>query len=155
MHTLTQSRHRYLGHPSFSVHGDKRVYSAPLIHLGKYPFIGLPFKLSPIHRDTATSMTQRPSAKPPHPSLPRHRVSIEGLRQGSSPRGGYIMVLIWYLGKSQLSYQASIASFIVKQHPLVSLLSSKLCKSKWENGVAITHEVVLCMWHSCSRQVAT
>ena len=91
--TLTQSRHRYLGHPSFSVYGDKRDYSAPLIHLGKYPFIGLHFKLSPILRDTATSMTQKPSAKPSHPSLPRHRVPKEGLRQGSSPRGGFFFIV--------------------------------------------------------------
>ena len=83
--SLTQSRRRCLGQPAIPVHGDKPVYSAPLIQLGKYPFIGLPSMLSSIHRGIAAYMTP---AKPPHPSLFQHKVPREGLLQGSSPRGG-------------------------------------------------------------------
>ena len=77
----THSQRHCLGHTSFSMHGDRRVYSVPRFQSGIDPFIGLPSRngkmpvyrapciYSPIHRDTTTSMARGPSAKPPHPSF--------------------------------------------------------------------------------------
>ena len=80
-HSQTHFQRRYLGHISFSMHGDRRVYSLPRFQPGIDPFIGHPSRngkmpvyrapciCSPIHRNTTTSMTRGPSAKPPHPSF--------------------------------------------------------------------------------------
>ena len=80
-HSQTHSQRRYLGHTSFSIHGDRRVYSVPCFQPGIDAFIGHPSRngkmsvykasciWSPVHRDTSTSMTRGLSAKPPHPSF--------------------------------------------------------------------------------------
>ena len=80
-YSQTHSQRRCLEHKSFSVHGDRCVYSIPRFQPGIDPFIGHPSRngkmpvyrapciCSPIYRDTTTSMTWEPSAKPPHPSL--------------------------------------------------------------------------------------
>ena len=41
-HSQTHSLRRYLGHTSFSMHGDTRVYSVPRFQPGIDPFIGHP-----------------------------------------------------------------------------------------------------------------
>ena len=77
-HSQTHSQCRCLRHTSFSMHGDRRVYSVPRFQPGIDPFIGHPSRngkmpiyrapciCSPIHRDTTTSMTRGPSANSPH-----------------------------------------------------------------------------------------
>ena len=80
-HSQTHSLRCCLGHTSFSMHGDRRVYSVPRFQPGIDPFIGHPSRngkmpvyrapciRSPIHQGTTTSMTKGSSAKPPHPSF--------------------------------------------------------------------------------------
>ena len=80
-HSQTHSQRCCLGHTSFFMHGDRRVYSVLRIRPGIDPFIGHPSRsgkmpvyrapciCSPIHRDTTTSIARVPSAKPPQPSF--------------------------------------------------------------------------------------
>ena len=89
-HSQTHFQRRCLGHTSFSMHGDRRVYSVPRFHPGIDPFIGHPSRngkmpvyrapciWSQIHRDTTTSMALGPSAKPPHPSFFFVMVAVQG-----------------------------------------------------------------------------
>ena len=67
-HSQTHTWHRCLGHKFFFINGDKPVYRAPVMQLGRCPFIESP-AFSPIRRDSTSSMYRRPSAKPPHPSF--------------------------------------------------------------------------------------
>ena len=106
-HSQTHSQRRYLGHTSFSMHGDRRVYSVPHSQPGIDPFIGHPTRngkmavyrapciCSPIHRDTTTSITRGPSAKPPHPSFfgtAKRRTSSRYQSEGRSTRDIYFLV---------------------------------------------------------------
>ena len=80
-HSQTYSQRRCLGHTSFSMHGDRRVYSVPRFQPGIDPLIGhpsrngkmpvyrAPYICSSIHGDTSTSMVRGPSARPPNPSF--------------------------------------------------------------------------------------
>ena len=89
-HSHTHSQRRCLGHTSFSMHADRRVYSVPRFQPRIDPFIGYPSRNGkmpvyrapciclPIHRDTTTSMARGASAKPPYPSffgIPKRRTS--------------------------------------------------------------------------------
>ena len=62
-HLQTHSQRHCLGHTSFSMHADRRVYSVPCFRPGIDPFIGYPSRTGkmPVYR--------APSAKPPHPSF--------------------------------------------------------------------------------------
>ena len=65
----------FIGHPSRN--GKMPVYRAPCIS-------------SPIHRDTATSMTRGPSAKPPHPAffgIAKRRTLSRYQSEGREERG--------------------------------------------------------------------
>ena len=76
-HSQTHFQRRCLGHTSFSIHGDRRIYSVPRFRPGIDPFIGhssrtgmMPVYRAPciyslIHRDITTSMARGLSAKPP------------------------------------------------------------------------------------------
>ena len=109
---LTGTRRLILSAAAWGIHpspyGDRRIYSVPRFQPGIDPFIGHPSRngkmpvyrapciCSPIHRDTTTSMTRGPSAKPPHPSFfgnAKRRTSSRSQskgreldRFGSSPR---------------------------------------------------------------------
>ena len=48
-HSQTHSQRRYLGHTSFSMHGDRRVYSVPCFQPGIDPFIGHPSRNGKMH----------------------------------------------------------------------------------------------------------
>ena len=78
-HSQTHFQRHCLGHTSFSMYGDRRVYTFPHFQPGIGTFIRHPSRTgkmtvyrapcicTPIHRDTTTSMAREPSAKPPHP----------------------------------------------------------------------------------------
>ena len=98
-HSQTHSQRRCLGHTSFFMHGDGRVYSVPRFQLGIDPFIGHPSRngkmpvygapciCSPIHPDTTTYMDRGPSAKPAHPSffgIAKRRTSSRYQSEGRS-----------------------------------------------------------------------
>ena len=98
-HSQTHLQRCCLGHTSFFMHGDRRVYSVPRFQPGIDPFIGHPSRngempvyrapclWSPIHRDTTTSMTWGSSAKPPHPSffcIAKRRTSSRSQSEGRS-----------------------------------------------------------------------
>ena len=80
-HSQTHSQRRCLGHTSFFIHRDRRVYSVPRFQPGIDPFIVHPSRNGkmpvyrapciclPTHRETTTSMAQGSPAKPPHPSF--------------------------------------------------------------------------------------
>ena len=72
-HSQTHFQRRCLGHKSFSMHRDRRIYSLPRFQPGIDPFIGHPSRnmkmpvyrapciSSLIHRDTTTSVTREPT----------------------------------------------------------------------------------------------
>ena len=54
-HSQTHFQRRCLGHTSFSMHGDRRIYSVPCFQPGIYPFIEHPSRTGKVHLFTNSS----------------------------------------------------------------------------------------------------
>ena len=140
-HSHTHSQRRCLGHTSFSMHRDRRVYSVPrfqpgidhfighLSRTGKVPVYRAPCIRSPIHQDTITSMARGPFAKPPYPSffgIAKRRTSSK--YQSKVRSRGFIILI--HIMTSKFN---TVMTVFTTCRRIISILNTKYYESPFEN----------------------